>query len=108
MPTPHICIEKGEQSLFDADFLCDRNCCGTEQSIQHIYTNFQNHKLHTAKHLKMVPGFLEYGIFEQMAFFFLNKIAVKVKKYAMFSTMIKRKEFELMADLHPVYMHRII
>lgn len=56
----------------------------------------------------MVPGFLEYGIFEQMAFFFLNKIAVKVKKYAMFSTMIKRKEFELMADLHPVYIHRII
>lgn len=108
MLTPHICIEKGEQSLFDADFLCDRNCCGTEQSIQHIYTNFQNHKLHTAKHLKMVPGFLEYGIFEHMAFFFLNKIAVKVKKYAMFSTMIKRKEFELMADLHPVYMHRII
>lgn len=57
--TLHVRIKKGEQSLFDADSICYRNSCGTEQSIHHIYTNFQNCKRHMGKHLKMVPGFLE-------------------------------------------------
>lgn len=72
------CIKKGEQSLFDIDSICYRNCCGTEQSIHHIYTNFLNCKLHMVNISRWYLGFFEHKVF------FLQMIATGVKSMQCF------------------------
>lgn len=50
--------------MFDEHFVCYGDyCCGTEQSIHHIYTNFPNQKLQATKDFKNVPGDFKNAVF---------------------------------------------
>ena len=83
MPTNTACLhQKRTLRLFDADPICYRNCCGIEQSIT-TSTPLSKSQFSYGKTPEDGTWVLRILYSEHMKFF-LQQIAVKVKKYAMF------------------------
>lgn len=78
--------------------ICYRNCCGTEQSIYHIYINFWNRKFHMAKHRRWYLCF--NTVFSVRDVFFSTRLLWKWKNMQCCRQWPKTKRIELMADLY--------
>lgn len=81
----HLIASKKENRVCLTGSICYRNCCGTEQSIHHIYTNFLNCKLHMENISRWYLGFSEHTKF------FPPNDCYKSEKYAMFLTKKRNK-----------------
>ena len=99
MLTHTACLhQKRRKRLFVVDSICYRNCCGTEQSIYHIYINFWNRKFHMAKHRGWYLCF--NTVFSVRDVFFSTRLLWKWKNMQCCRQWPKTKRIELMADLY--------